>query len=459
MRYIALLVIFFFSGNLKAEFNPYDQLVTLPTNPYRVTGTGFVTDASHPMHPGDFYKAAIDFRLTVNPEKGEALIEIESGDSTNRETDTYYFRRGRIFQTDSVGVEVTARPLGDVSLATVAALHPDLVTIAMRERPDMLTDSFFAWNDELWTVIVDPDVKQVLSLSRNGYHDLFGDFIEEVNYTGKGIVGSQQDIMGVRVSILGRETLRITFSDVVFVASLVIPDGDLVRDRARVIGSDEISFTEIVPHLFTIDIASMDTRVTIAEFTDYLFVIEGVYNSRNCDLIAQKVHEKFKKPVKYFAFSHLHGQYIGGVRSWVAEGATVLVPPTTAPMVDTIVSHSHSLRPDALSRSPRTATIETIVTDKRIEDATNTIQIYNIESQHTDEYLIFYFPTQKILLTGDLLFYRPGQPLKGRSKKLCETVQKLGLDVEKYYCTWPLNSYGTKNVVTREEMEASCSGK
>jgi glyoxylase-like metal-dependent hydrolase (beta-lactamase superfamily II) len=200
----------------------------------------------------------------------------------------------------------------------------------------------------------------------------------------------------------------------------------------------------------------MDTRVTIAEFADYLFVIEGAYNSRNCDLIAKKVHEKFNKPVKYFAFSHLHGQYIGGVRSWVAADATVLVPPTTMPMVDTIIKYEHSLRPDALSASPRELTIESIEKKKSIKDKINTIEIYNVESQHTDEYFIFYFPTQKILLTGDLLFYRPGQPLKGRSKKLCETVQKLGLDVDKYYCTWPLNSYGTKNIVTREEMAEGC---
>ncbi len=446
MRYIALLIVFLFAETIHAQPIPSRYQPKLPTHPYRITGNGFVTDGSHPWHPGDFRKIDIQFRLTINPEKGEALIEIESGDSTNRETDTYYFRQGRIFQTDTSGMEITARALGDVSVAAVAALHPSLVAIAMNERKDMVYDSLFAWNDELWTVNMDTNNDRIQSLTHRSYHDLFGDCMEAVQYLDSGIV----------VSLRGREAMRISFVPEIQVNSLVIPHGDLRRDRARVIGSDEITFTEIAPHLFTIDIASMDTRVTIAEFADYLFVIEGVYNSHNCDLIAQKVKETFKKPVKYFAFSHLHGQYIGGVRSWITEGAKVLVPPTTAPMVDTIVHSSHSLRPDALSRSPRKAMIETIEINKRIEDTTNAIHIYNVESQHTDEYFIFYFPNQKILLTGDLLFYRPGQPVKGRSKKLCETVQKLGLDVDKYYCAWPLNSYGTKNIVSREEMEAAC---
>jgi hypothetical protein len=54
------------------------------------------------------------------------------------------------------------------------------------------------------------------------------------------------------------------------------------------------------------------------------------------------------------------------------------------------------------------------------------------------------------------LFYYPGKVLSGRSALLCETVRKLGLDVETYVPTWPLSGYGTKNVVTREDMRAGC---
>lgn len=87
----------------------------------------------------------------------------------------------------------------------------------------------------------------------------------------------------------------------------------------------------------------------------------------------------------------------------------------------------------------------------------NALEIHNVESGHTDEYFIFWFPRQKVLLSGDLLFYRPGKPLTGRSKQLCATIARLGLDVETCIATWPLDGYGTRNVVTGAELREACA--
>jgi glyoxylase-like metal-dependent hydrolase (beta-lactamase superfamily II) len=122
-----------------------------------------------------------------------------------------------------------------------------------------------------------------------------------------------------------------------------------------------------------------------------------------------------------------------------------------------MVQQGRRLRPDALAAEPRPLRMEVVPKDWRTEDHVNAVEVYNVESGHTDEYLIVYFPRQKVLLTGDLLFYRPGQPLSDRSLKLCENVRKLGLDVETYVATWPLDGYGTKNVATGAEMRAACA--
>lgn len=134
----------------------------------------------------------------------------------------------------------------------------------------------------------------------------------------------------------------------------------------------------------------------------------------------------------------------------------MLVPPTTAPLIESMVQQGRRLRPDSLAAEPHPLRMETVPQLRRLEDEMNTAEIHNVESGHTDEYFIVYFPRQKVLLTGDLLFYYPGKPLSGRSLKLCETVRTLGLDVETYVPTWPLDGYGTKNVVTRDEMQAAC---
>ena len=125
-------------------------------------------------------------------------------------------------------------------------------------------------------------------------------------------------------------------------------------------------------------------------------------------------------------------------------------------MIEELAAAPHALQPDALSASPRKPTIATVKTERRLEAAMNAVQIFNVVSEHTDEYFIFWFPGPKILLTGDLMFYRPEKPLSGRSKRLCRTVAELGLAPDRYVATWPLDGYGTKNIVTGDEMRAAC---
>jgi hypothetical protein len=145
------------------------------------------------------------------------------------------------------------------------------------------------------------------------------------------------------------------------------------------------------------------------------------------------------------------------VRSFIAEGATILVPPTTAPMIESIANAPSTLAPDAQSKAPKAPKIETVASSRRIADSTNAVVLHNVVSEHTDEYFMFWFPEAKLLMTGDLLFYRPGKPLAGRSKRVCKTVEELGLHPERFVATWPLAGFETKNVVSAEEMSAACA--
>jgi glyoxylase-like metal-dependent hydrolase (beta-lactamase superfamily II) len=438
-------------------------VVSTEAAPYRVIGTGFVTDTGHPNHPGDFHKYNLTARITVDAVQGEAVLALETTPSDGQgktDTDRYYVRRGRLFQVDDKGSEILPGSFGDVAVATVAALHPALVANALRERPECARrvdgGLVFAWNDELWTLSMDPASDRVTGLRFDLANYVLGDQTQEVRYEGWSGDPSALSPGRVLVNALGREVLRIDFTATEKADSVGIAAGDRQRDRQWVASPQEIVPREIAPHLFSIDLVSLNMRVVVAEFKDYLMVFEGAWDPRNSDPIVARIRDRFRKPVRYFAFSHLHSQYIAGTRSYVHEGATVLVPPTTAPLIEAMVQEGRRLRPDALAAEPRPLRMETVPKRRRIQDRTNAAEVYNVESGHTDEYLIVYFPRQKVLLTGDLLFYRPGQKLSDRSLKLCENVRKLGLKVETYVATWPLEGYGTKNVVTGEEIRAVC---
>ena len=433
--------------------------------PVRIVGTGQVTSSGHAMRPGWFFRYNIKSTVTFDPVPGEAVIALEyasvdSGGASG--TMRYHVRRGRIFQVDEKGAEIPAGSFFDVEAPTVAALHPALVQQAMRERPECVRrvekGLVFAWNDELWALDLDPGsaADRMTAMRYDLASYVFGDQSQEVRYEGWPADPAATSPGRVRVNALGREVLSLEYTATEAADSVGIAAGDRKRDRQWVAPLAEIVPKEIAPHLFAIELTSLNMRVFVAEFRDYLMVFEGAWDSRNSDAIAARIRERFKKPIRFYAFSHIHSQYVAGTRSYVREGATVLVPPSTAPLIETMVQEGRRLRPDALAAEPRPLKMESVPKRRRIEDRLNTADILNVESGHTDEYIIVYFPRQKVLLTGDLLFYYPGKTLSGRSALLCETVRKAGLDVETYVPTWPLTGYGTKNIVTREEMRTAC---
>ena len=91
-----------------------------------------------------------------------------------------------------------------------------------------------------------------------------------------------------------------------------------------------------------------------------------------------------------------------------------------------------------------------------ISDAHHELDLHDIGSltEHTDEYLIYYFPHEKLLVEGDLAsFPESGEVRRARkaTRGLSEAIRRLHLDVEKIVQTWPLA--GQKRVATRQDLE------
>jgi glyoxylase-like metal-dependent hydrolase (beta-lactamase superfamily II) len=426
--------------------------------PYVVQGDGFVIDSSHPMHPGDARRYPLHLRISSSNHPEGAWFSIavsDSGDTTSR-PDIWYVRSGRVTRADSAGVETPDAGLGDVRPEAVAVLFPDMATEPQDVR---------GWQATEWATEMPNHAPTVLH--RTFFDERLGDQEEEVHYdtwfedlTAKR--GGPDLLWTAEFERGGRTVARFTFplSSETGRLNSVPPPGPQridVEDRNTIhqLAPGQVDFKELVPHIFCADLDSLNTRVTVAEFTDSLVVIEGAYGSAACDVIARVVRERFHKPVRMFAFSHLHGQYSGGTRSWVHEGATIVVPPTTGPLIHQMVDASFASHPDALARDPKPLHVLTVPQHLHVEDSMNALDIYNVPSGHTDEYFLFHFPRQRVLLTGDLMFLRPGKPFAGRSRQLGDTVAKLGLAVDTYVATWPLHGYGTKNIVTGDEFRTA----
>lgn len=172
-------------------------------------------------------------------------------------------------------------------------------------------------------------------------------------------------------------------------------------------------------------------------FKDYVIVIEAPRNGGLSQAVITKIKELAPdKPIRYVVLSHYHTDHLGGVRSYIAEGATVLTTPGNKAWLETIGSMQLPFTPDALSRKPRPASIETVATKRVITDGEHTVELYNLKTPHVDEMLIAYLPKEKIVFASDIAgifaFLPDGKTLIANPTivDFVKQIDKLGLKVD-----------------------------
>jgi glyoxylase-like metal-dependent hydrolase (beta-lactamase superfamily II) len=143
----------------------------------------------------------------------------------------------------------------------------------------------------------------------------------------------------------------------------------------------------------------------VADFKDYIVVVEGPQNdARALQIIAEAKRLVPNKPIRYVVNTHTHFDHSGGLRAFVAEGATIVTHKDNQTFYEKVFKNPHTLVPDTLSKmNPQPPVkIEAVGDMKTITDGEHTINLYHLEgSTHAMGTLIVYLPKQKILVEAD----------------------------------------------------------
>jgi glyoxylase-like metal-dependent hydrolase (beta-lactamase superfamily II) len=175
----------------------------------------------------------------------------------------------------------------------------------------------------------------------------------------------------------------------------------------------------------------------VVNFKDYIAVVEAPLNEeRSMAVIAEAKKLVPGKPIKYVINTHHHFDHSGGLRTYVAEGATVVTHDSNRSFFEKTFQAPATLAPDALSKNPKSATIQG-VTDKdkfELTDGKQTIDVYSTPGDtHTDEMMVVYLPAAKILVEADS--YSPADPnakpspVPPNALNLYNNIQRLKLNV------------------------------
>jgi glyoxylase-like metal-dependent hydrolase (beta-lactamase superfamily II) len=183
------------------------------------------------------------------------------------------------------------------------------------------------------------------------------------------------------------------------------------------------------------------------EFKDFVTVIEAPLDEARSNAVIAEVKKTIpNKPIRYVVNTHHHFDHLGGTRTYVAEGATVVTDERNKDFYQKVVfaPQPRTLSPDRLSQFPFAPTgpgplqMETYNDRYTISDGQRTIFLHHVDGlNHADDMTIVYLPQEKILINADLYSPPPqGAPapatVNANAVALFNNVKRLKLDVAQH---------------------------
>jgi glyoxylase-like metal-dependent hydrolase (beta-lactamase superfamily II) len=187
-----------------------------------------------------------------------------------------------------------------------------------------------------------------------------------------------------------------------------------------------LSLVELAPNVQHVEGGTANNLIVAMK--DYLVVFDAPYGELQSRWTIDAAKAKYPgKPIKYLVLTHHHMDHTGGMRTYVAEGATVIVPAPDKAYFEKDVRAPRTLVPDDLQKRPRPATIVEVKDQMSLKDDTEEIRLYNISNPHVQGMIIGHVMKANVLYVTDLI--SPRGPV-GRSEatvSVGDALRKFGI--------------------------------
>ena len=176
----------------------------------------------------------------------------------------------------------------------------------------------------------------------------------------------------------------------------------------------------------------------LIEYKDFVAVVEApLSEERSLAVIAEVKKLVPNKPIRYLVNTHHHWDHSSGIRTYVAEGATIITSDVNKPYYEAAWKAPRTLSPDNLSRNSKKATFITVKDKYELTDGTRTLVLYHTDGDNHNGAILFgYMPAEKILVEADD-FTPPAPngpglvPLAAQfGNNLYDNIQRLKLDIQ-----------------------------
>jgi glyoxylase-like metal-dependent hydrolase (beta-lactamase superfamily II) len=142
----------------------------------------------------------------------------------------------------------------------------------------------------------------------------------------------------------------------------------------------------------------------IVAMKDHLVMFDAPYGEANSRMAIDLAKAKYPgKPIKYLVLTHHHMDHSGGLRTYVAEGATIVVAAPTKRYFDKALRNPRTVANDEEQKKRRPVRITEVKDQLTLTDGTEEIHIYNIPNPHAEGYLLSHVKNANVVYVTDLI--------------------------------------------------------
>ena len=298
--------------------------------------------------------------------------------------------------------------------------------------------SFASSNGVLWTLFIDSRTNLLTKSEQMVADPVMGDAAQETIFPGYRTVGKIKVPPGRITKRAGDLIEEVKYEDVQFNtrpadSAFSKPEGFEELPAPTPPATRETKLADGV-YLFESGANSL-----VVEFADYVLVVEPYGGGRGPKPTINKVREMFpNKPVKYVVVTHHHDDHSGGLRSYIAEGVTVVTTKANQSYFERMAASTATINRDDQTKNRKRPVFDLLENGKRVfTDSTQTVEIIDIgPSPHAKEMLVVYLPKEKLIFQGDLVNlpanakYSP-TTVNASTVHFFNEIKRRGLDVDR----------------------------
>ncbi len=139
---------------------------------------------------------------------------------------------------------------------------------------------------------------------------------------------------------------------------------------------------------------------------DYIAMVEAPLDETTSEAIIAATKTLIPgKPIRYVFNTHVHFDHSGGLRTYVAEGATVVTHPANHAFYEKAWAVPRTIEPDRLSKSRRRATFLDVPYTASIKGKNGrVIEAWHLQGNpHNEEALVIWLPKERIAFHSDMI--------------------------------------------------------